>query len=355
MKKDGSMFEVGRASGGMAGTGTSTGARTGGIMSVGGVPAGPPVAVKDFVDAYATAICDAVEPCCQTSKFGWSRLGCLSIIRDSQRAIELRAAIAGVTWDAQAAGKCIAGIKRDFAGCNPPINPDLYEVCGSVLVGKKAPGEACTNSLQCISPKNGQGMCKSERTDAGTLTPEVCTVEPSMNARGKLGDPCRENCNFPDINGVRCFGGPGKIIGPTDAPIAANCFDNDGLYCDEVTLKCATKKPFGTACEQSVECDNGLFCNWKKCSKLLPLGAACATGCDDGLYCENRREFVCKQGLPDGANCGGSPDFHCQSACYCDPSNRNNCVCSPFTRLGQVSEWQCTGKMTFPSFDAGVL
>jgi hypothetical protein len=144
------------------------------------------------------------------------------------------AAIAGVTWEAQAAGKCIAGVKRDFAGCNPSIDLDLYDVCRSILVvGSKAPGEECTNSLQCAAPANGQGQCTSIRTDGGAGYRLVCAVGASMHARGKLGDPCRQDCKCSDLEHVTCFGNvvPAGDAG-ADKPLSANCFSNDGLHCD---------------------------------------------------------------------------------------------------------------------------
>jgi hypothetical protein len=342
--------------GGMGGIATTASSYTAGNRSIGGVPAGTPVAAADFVGAFTAAVCDSVEPCCQASKYGWSRSGCESAAAKLVQTSAASASIAGVTWDAQAAGKCIAGIKHDYAGCNAPINIDLYDACRAVLVGSKAPGEACTNQLECASPPNGQARCTSLRTDAGTVTPQVCTVQASMYARGKLGDPCNENCKYSDIGSLSCYGGPGTKNGSANAPIVANCFENDGLYCDDVTVTCTARKPLGAACKQHFECEVGRFCQSGKCATPLPLGASCVSGgCEPGLYCEMRKEFVCKQALPDGSSCSASPDSHCGSGlCLCDPKNQSNCVCGSWPRWGQVNEVQCTGSMTFPTVDAGV-
>jgi hypothetical protein len=169
---------AGASSGGTAGVKSTTNPSTGGAMSMGGVPSGPPVAVEDFVDAWTTAACDAVEPCCQASQYGWSRSSCVSNMAALVKADVAGAAIAGVTWDAQAAGKCIAGVKRDFAGCNPPINPDLYDACRSVLVGSKAPGETCTNSLQCTAPANGQGAATPSTPYCAPTPAPACSRHP---------------------------------------------------------------------------------------------------------------------------------------------------------------------------------
>lgn len=344
--------------GGMTGTGTSA-SGLGGIMSVGGVPAGPPVAAADFVDAWATAICDALEPCCKASQYGWSRSGCEAEPRDLLKERDNYLALEGVIWDAQAAGKCIAGIKRDFAGCHPPINIDLFEACRTVMVGSKAPGETCTNSIQCAAPVNGQGECVSEATDGGTGVRHFCKGQPSKYARGRLGDSCMGNCTYVDMYSVSCSGVvvPKFDAGTAEAPLAfISCFDNDGLYCDEKTFKCTAQVPLGGACNQNIECANGLFCKSGKCATPLSLGETCVSAssaglCETGLYCD-RSQFVCKQGLPDGANCGSSHES-CQSGiCACNPS-QTSCVCTPRTRRGQVSETQCTGIFTYPKFDAG--
>jgi hypothetical protein len=341
-------------SGGTTGAGTSA-SSSGGGMSVGGVISGPPVAAENFVDQWAAAVCDSVQPCCQASKYGWDRQGCLSKMASLVSAQASAASTAGVTWDAAAAGKCIAGTKRDYAGCNPPLDFELDELCRSVLVASKQTGETCTSSIQCMSTTNGQGACGSVRVDAGTGTRQVCTVRSTTYARAKQGEPCNNDCKYIAKDSVRCYGndrpaGDGGAGGPV---LLANCFENDGLHCDETTGRCIARLPAGSPCKDSFDCAAGLACVSGKCASPPALGVTCTlgSGCVAGLYCDDRK-FVCMEGLPDGASCDATS--HCQSGtCLCTSVSQSNCVCGPQIRWGAVSDVQCTGQTKISGNDGG--
>jgi hypothetical protein len=344
-------------SGGTAGTSTSTVSSSGGAMAIGGVPSGPPVAAEDFVAQWAATVCDAVEPCCQASKYGWDRQGCLAKTASLVSAQVDAASTASVTWDAEAAGKCIAGTRRDYAGCNPPIDMELDAVCRSVLLGHKQTGETCSSSIQCVAPTNGQGSCEAIPADGGTGYQQVCTARPSLYARAKLGDACTQNCEYLGKDHVRCYGSVGTDgdAGATDAAMLANCFRNDGLHCDKTTLRCVALAPSGASCSANAECADGLACVSGKCATPPSTGASCTpvSGCAAGLYCDTRK-YICMDGLPDGASCGGTS--HCQSgSCLCESPTQDHCVCGPLLRWGAVSDLQCTGTSTlFTSTDGGI-
>ena len=296
------------------------------------------MAIADYTTEYSSAVCDTVAPCCQASQYGWDRSGCLSSVSALYSGYEAVLSVGGVRWDAEAAGTCIAYVRRNYAGCNPPPDLDMDRVCANVFGGSKQPGTPCTSQYQCAAPATGEARCVRVVSDAGASL--VCVVRPSNYDRGKLGDPCHQSCNYTPI-GISCTGStwndPSDPSAATDLP--TTCYKNDGLQCDPSTSKCVPLAQSGQACSGSADCTSALYCKASRCAPREALGAACtrtSAGCVAGAYCEPQ-SLTCVPALPDGDACSDSGvclSGSCQSGSY---------VCGQ-GRLGFASAMQCTGK-----------
>jgi hypothetical protein len=338
------------ASGGGAGTdgpiasggngGAAGGARdsgNGGAIGHGGVPSGTPVAIADYAAEYASAVCDSVAACCQASPYGWDEGGCLSATKAISSGYEAVLSVGGVKWDAEAAGTCIAYVRRNYAGCPPPPDLDMDRVCANLFVGSKPPGAPCTSQYQCATPAKGEARCLPFATDGGGSL--VCMVNPSNYDRGKLGDPCHQSCNYTPI-GISCDGStwkdPSDPSAVTDVPLT--CYKNDGLRCDSSTGTCVPLAKSGEACSGSADCESALYCKSSKCVPREALGAVCTrsgAGCVAGAYCDPQA-LTCVPALADGQSCGDS------GMCLSGACQSGTKVCGQ-ARLGFASPQQCTG------------
>ena len=331
------------ASGGSGGTTTSiasggSGSGNGGAIGHGGVPSGTPVAIADYAAEYSAAVCDTVADCCQASPYGWDRSGCLSSVSAANSGYEAVLSDGGMRWNAEAAGTCIAYVRRNYSGCSPPPDLDMDRVCANVFVGSKQPGAPCTSQYQCAAPATGEARCVPVASDAGGRL--VCMVCPSNYDRGKLGDPCHQSCNYTPI-GISCAGStwkaPSDPTAVTDMP--TTCYKNDGLRCAPSTSKCGPLAQNGEACSGSDDCTSALYCKSSRCAPREALGAACtrtSAGCVAGAYCDPQ-SLTCVPALPDGAVCSDS------GMCLSGACQSGAKVCGQ-GRWGFASASQCTGK-----------
>lgn len=190
---------------------------------------------------------------------------------------------ANYTYDPNAAGACLAEIRAVLAGCQPTSSSTALS-CRSAFQGHLPGGATCTADFECEAPSDGTVSCSNG----------VCVVK----RRGKLGDPCYWSCHQ-DGTSTSCSGS-GAI-----STVQTRCFDNDGLYCDGTTSKCAMQLANGTGCSSDAECTSGR-CDFASgtCVALATSGQACGfdSDCVDGLYCQSGSR-TCAPGQADGAPC----------------------------------------------------
>jgi hypothetical protein len=157
---------------------------------------------------------------------------------DAEDAAAVRAGRA--TFDAAAAKACIDGWSQiPCSDKSVIIWPPT--ACSRVLVGRVALGGACYGTRDCAG-----GRC-----DATTACPGVCVAAPVP------GDAC---------SGVFCDGA-------------------SRLLC--VAGRCATEGGVGAACDDRLDCEQGLACLSSACATAMEAGGACSRNddCAEGLYC----------------------------------------------------------------------
>jgi hypothetical protein len=275
-----------------------------------------PVPEEQFLEAYATAICDNIGPCCQADGYTLDAAKCRTLLV-AELGDELPQPGSAAVYDANAGGNCIAAVTKVAQSCGGEENLD---VCEGIYKGKLAAGEPCTSSFECATPPGGQAYCDVTSDTGGN----VCVA----SARGKLGDTCSETCTEEGTS-TSC------TTSSEVPPNAATCYTNDGLRCGEGNT-CATLIPLGGACPGYEGCVQGAFCDSTSgtCVATKSVGEACTgyswSECAEGLHCSQSQ--VCEAAKPDGAACESWED--CESG-NCEGGK---CVAESF-----VDELICTG------------
>jgi len=230
-----------------------------------------PVSQNELPGAVANLVCDSLGACCSSAKLVFDSTNChaaeSALIRNKLRETLTPA----VKYDAQAAGDCVAALKKDSV-CGSTDNADAIPACERMFIGTLAEGQPCTNSAECA----GQGSC----TEDPTTFERVCRVLSAGNAawiRGKLGDSCQGSCE--DAASCSSTPVPGDVFVDPNAPAATPvaCYYSDSLYCDGT---CKKVKAIGEACATSNACEDGLFCDFDPgiCAAPHPNGATCIGG-----------------------------------------------------------------------------
>lgn len=229
------------------------------------VPGAAPVAAKDFVEAYASAVCDHAVLCYAAASY----LGA-SCVADVKRSFgeDVTAAIeAGhITYDEDAAGVCIAGIAATECLAEQASDATLA-ACLKALTGKVATGAPCAGTYECA-----EGVC------------------PSVT-----GDECPTVCAPVALQGEACS----NLAGPT-------CDVRRGLRCSSGT--CVVPAAKDSACVDNDGCESGLVCVGNVCGPRRPTGAGCAkdSSCAPGNYCiaDSDEGGLCAERLALGGECG---------------------------------------------------
>lgn len=235
------------------------------------------VAKSDFAEQVARALCTGIAPCCKAASIAYDSATCLSNVR-APYAMFVAGHDSSYRYDDRAAASCVGEIKRVFAECRSFDDENTGEVCQRVFVGTLKIGEPCDLDDQCVD-----GFC-----DLGTCHER----KPSTVLHGKSGDSCIATCGSEGDCFVSSDG--------SNAPVV--CFESDGLlclagqcverlaigevcpydgcdsnaYCDQVTTKCAARKPDGAKCAVSGQCQDSP-CVEGKCEPVLATSVdACA-------------------------------------------------------------------------------
>jgi len=237
-----------------------------GSTSGGGTNAAP-VPVDQFVSRYVSAVCDNIGGCCQQAGLAYDAQGCTTL-GTNEVSSEFDPNQPGVTYDANAAGACIAALKKAASTCSG-FDVETATACKGIFKGSLQAGETCTSSVQCAAPSNGDAHCDVP-LDAPSGT---CVV----NTRGKSGDACGATCTEHQDGSSDCSGS-------SSSSGTAICYTNDGLYCDQT---CKPVIALGQPCEID-GCALGAYCATGVCTAYPTAGQACADGylCADGLFCD---------------------------------------------------------------------
>lgn len=294
-----------------------------------------PVPRSQFASRFASAVCDNIGGCCRKAGYPYDANTCNKAIVASDSKLF---PTTGVTYNAQAAGKCLDAISAAMASCKG-LGDLSATSCEQVFTGNKAAGQSCTNSGECASVANSDVSCSSTMTlepDGGmTTTPGVCVVTP----RGKQGDRCDSTCTSSG-NGSGCSSGAISGSGGGDAggssATRASCYTNDGLYCGKNGV-CDPLIAIGQPCPDYAGCVDGAYCDKGTCRAKLGAGSPCTSSddCKDGTYCPysgSPASRTCQNKKPDGAAC--------QSFQEC----KNDCVSGTCTAPGGISPGLCSGK-----------
>jgi hypothetical protein len=350
----------GGASGGGAGEGGASGSPMGGAGSSGMTSEGgsggsntDPMPIAELPDAFASAICDALESCVGAAKLRdlTKREDC-----DERVAAELRAtdfahmdmAISAgrVLYDPSKLAACLDGVRA--LECDV-LADSFPQPCVDVLAGNVALGDECMISAEC----QGTAFCKGT-----TACPSTCAELLGENAACTGDGDCGDDllcvggaCRRPAADGAACAGNSGAFcglglscLGSTDT-LAGQCTPNSEV---QVGAEGASCDPIGTLCREGLSCvfdgGSGFHCEGpvasggachlglpgqcpideycgamevtqaSTCRELPSAGQACALGelCAAGLACvQEGSAFTCRAIEDNGGDCAA--DQACRS------------------------------------------
>jgi hypothetical protein len=271
-----------------------------------------PVPQAELPDKVAEAYCAGLAGCCQKSGFSLNQAGCQAAWR--AQAAQNQPAPANVSYDPNAAGQCLTGIRALLSACSDIEDETTMAVCNRVFVGTLPTGAACTHSEECADPSNGNAYC-----DLSDATAEGVCAAYLPPAHGTVGQACSTTCTV-EGGGESCSGTSPSISGAGGAsnasPVNVGCYTNDGLYCSTGGT-CQKPVQVGGACDSYGACTSTAYCDLQTrlCTAKAAVGAACSNfmGCVAEAYC---RASVCEAKKADGQPCTSFEE--CQG--YCDLS-----------------------------------
>jgi hypothetical protein len=321
------------SSGGSAGSGTNTGGDAGADSgSMTGATA--PVPLSQLPDAFAGAICDAMQSCVGGSALMQLTNGedCATRVAAELRATEFaymdKAIASGhVLYDSSPVPACLDGIRA--LGCNV-LSHSFPAPCVDVLAGNVKTGDVCTVSAECA----GTAFC------AGTSAcPSHCAAllaeGDACNGNNECGDDLMcvtGHCLRPSLAGEPCNGTSGKVCrlgfncsGATDTQTGM-CVDNASIQVGALGASC---EPGGALCKEGLSCVyNGSSAF--HCEAGVASGAACHLGlpkqCPSDEYCDATdvtTQSTCKKLPGDGKPCALQKLCAAGSTCVDDGGSFN--------------------------------
>jgi len=230
------------------------------------VGGGDRVELDEICDIYVADVCRAKIDC-----YDWdyqSYESCLTAQEcDGFADLEAMLAAGSVSYDAAAAGDCIALFEADPCALGPIVFavPAVFEILSwcEALHGNLGEGAACTSGAEC-----GEGL----ECDKTVTCPGTCIVPPP-------------NDNLPE--GSAC-------LTAICIPAQEHCSQCAlGLEC--VNEVCVTTQMVGDPCEGILGCGNVLWCNMNAgvCAPKAQVGEPCsdfrqiAADCAAGLWCDD--------------------------------------------------------------------
>lgn len=279
--------ERGATADGTTGTGGSA-AGTGGLPPTASVPVRP----EEFAEVYMDVLCEAGFSCCPEGS-ALTQEVCDEYGAAMHGRIIEQLDLEAVSWDAEAAGECVAWTKDDLRDCSLLVND---KTCERAMVGSLPEGAACKSNVQCA-----QGDERIYCNDKGVCAPDPEPIGPGHGPEAGLGEACGWTCESRDDGETPCVEIPGAS---GDAPV---CWRGSNLACDEETGKCVPAAAKGESCTYAIECQEGFYCDTGTCAPLGQLGDPCeqTRGCTWGLIC---RSGQCSEKAQIGEACESSED-----------------------------------------------
>jgi hypothetical protein len=274
---------------------------------------GPAIQIERLLDAVADAFCDSIARCCP----GYDSAGCKAEYKAGAQPIVEQVRSGVVKYDAAAAGNCVAALKSCLSSCSFDVLSSDVASCEQAVQGTVREGGPCSSSAECYEPSGTDATCDR----SGGSTTGVCTVKVPP-PKGTLGTPCGRTCEKEGA-ATWCYGSSGS-------PGTADCYRNEGLYCDDESGTCAALIPVGTTgCGYDAKaCQTG-YCQSDTCHPFKTAGSECSYGqCDSTTYC-NTAERVCAPRKPDGSACESSTE------CASDRCDYDSKTCRPTGATGQ--------------------
>lgn len=251
--------------------------------------AGEPIPRTELAARASSLFCGSLANCCKTSGLAFDSASC-----QAAQAARIEKSLADeleqrVTYDAQAAGECLAELSTALH-CGDVRNDPA--ACDRIFVGQVALGMPCNSRQEC-APVSGQELgCQS----VGDGSVRVCVARArEVPLRGKAGDLCSNSCADPETCLLVETPGPGNV--PTPARNQVACYRTDNLYCDGA--RCSPLLAEGQRCDDFAACGGSTFCSSRtgQCTAPQPDGAPC-----DG-------DGECRSGT-----CGDAPDVAAPSS-----------------------------------------
>jgi hypothetical protein len=253
--------------------------------------AATPVQQSQLPTKVADLLCDSLAGCCQSQGFAFDsdacKTGYVAELEDSLSEYDPQK----VTYDAQAAGDCLAAAQASTQ-CGE-IEDDV-PACERVFRGLVAVGQPCSESRECQQPDGKRVSCASE----DGLDAAVCTLVTDTVARhGKLGEACFTTCFDDDDCGFAVAPTPVGEAAPAPGSEPAVCYRNEGLFCDAGV--CAELAPVDSPCLDYSACAGDAFCDFN--TQLCTAPRANGEPCESGNECQSKH---CVDSLGSAADPG---------------------------------------------------
>lgn len=262
---------------------------------------------SEFESAFQDLVCANLKQCCVDIGMTLDTSRCDGIFNGAGKGS------ANSVFNPAAGEQCLAELKAK-ASCGTKNNAPT---CSLVYKGMLAPGDSCTQSLECAKPEGGDANCDPLRG--------ICVI----GLRGTLGDECQQSCEQATDGSVVCAWGPSSS-GYADGSRITNCFANDGLACGN-TSQCVALASNGEVCVDDSSCSRELYCDAARgyiCQSRRTVGQSCAdytAPCVAAAYCA---EGTCASKKANGAKC--STNAECLGLCECglggDCATNGKCV-----------------------------
>jgi hypothetical protein len=265
-------------------------------------------------DAFAAAICDAIEACVGKSALMelTHREDCVTRVAAELRATEfaymdMAIATGHVLYDSNKLPQCADGIRA--LRCDV-LSHSFPQACVDVLVGNVAQGDGCLISAEC----QGRAFCAGSNACPSHCAPLLGEGD-ACSGDNQCGDDltCEgDHCVRPSLAGEPCGGQSGKgchlglsCDGATDTQ-AGHCVDNASVQVGALGAAC---QPGGQLCKEGFSCvfDGS---NAFHCEAPVGSGGPCHLGlpgqCPSGEYCDATDVTIkssCKPLPAEGAGC----------------------------------------------------
>jgi hypothetical protein len=292
-----------------------------GCSSAGG-SSGASLSRDEFPGQLGNAFCDSIAPCCKAATIAYDDGKCRSAATNYFSGFLATNGGSKATYDATAAAKCLDAVKAALQACVGFEDAISGAACSDVFQGTVPDGGSCVTTADCVN----HDECDFDPNAAPGAGGMVCIgMYSDVAPHGKAGDACFGTCNVIADGSTYCSS-------DGDQTAAPYCYGSEGLVCASDTKLCTKLAPVGAACAQG-GCVKGAFCQAGTCAAQLDSGSCLMDpdACSAQTYCEQNTR-MCAPKTVDGLFC--RDDSECVSG-KCEASQ-----CGP---LGAASTDMCAG------------